>query len=167
MSEERARRAGAADLAILGALLAVGSVAALPWLTDEGRGWWRARGGDQERAAIGALKMICTAETLFREGDKEGDGTLDYGTLDELGRASLVDAVLASGEKEGYRFEARPSTSTPEFLWKAVANPIEPEGYGGQRRSFAVDWTGVIYYTTGQELEVDDACSIQLLHHCH
>ena len=38
------------------------------------------------------------------EGDKENDGNLDYGTLRELGEAGLIDAVLASGTKEGYLF---------------------------------------------------------------
>src|SRR5205807_8887790 len=38
-----------------------------------------------ERDAIGALKSIATSEAVFREGDKEVDGNLDYGMLSELG----------------------------------------------------------------------------------
>ena len=40
--------------------------------------------------AIGMLKTINTSQTLFREGDKDGDGVFDYGNLLELSNATLV-----------------------------------------------------------------------------
>ncbi len=36
-------------------------------------------------------------EVLFREGDKEDDGNLDYGMLTELSNVTLVDAILDRG----------------------------------------------------------------------
>lgn len=119
------------------------------------------RGGGNERWAIGALKTIDTSQTLFREGDKEGDGLLDYGSLQELSNAALIDPFLGSGVKQGYRFEVRASPTTPEFLWFAVANPIEP-GVTGDR-SFCTNHTGVIYYTSEHAIELFDGgpeCSI-------
>ena len=127
------------DLAPCGTILLLivsGLVAAAP----------RSRGGGNERHAIGALKVINTSQTLFREGDKEGDGLLDYATLDELSNATLIDSVLGSGVRQGYRFEVRASPTTPEFLWFAVANPVSP-GTSGDR-SFCTNHTGVIYYTS-------------------
>ncbi|MGE0710168.1 MAG: hypothetical protein AB7N76_07505 [Planctomycetota bacterium] len=99
-------------------------------------------GGWQSRA-IWSLKTIASAQALFREGDREVDGILDYGTLAELGAASLIDSTLASGQREGYRFRAGPG-SQPLYAWWAIAEPIHPcPGL----RSFYVDQGGVIYGT--------------------
>jgi hypothetical protein len=84
---------------------------------------------ENEASAIGGLRTIDTAQTIFREGDKEGDGTLDYGSLLELSNATLVDPALGSGERNGYRFEVR---SGGEYAWFAVANPVE-SGVTGHR----------------------------------
>ena len=89
-------------------------------------------------------------QALFREGDKECDGILDYGTLAELSTAGasggLIDAVLGSGTKQGYLFEASYSATTSEFLWFATARPIVP-GKGGDRY-FVTNHQGVTYFTT-------------------
>lgn len=110
--------------------------------------------------AIGALKTINTSQTLFREGDKDRDGTLDYGTLEELSNTTLIDAVLGAGVKQGYVFAVRPSPLTPEFLWMAVANPVSPRETGD--RYFVTNHSGVIYYTGehGQAFELNDRCEI-------
>jgi DUF2950 family protein len=43
------------------------------------------RSGGNEAAAIGALKAISHAQLLYREQDKDGDGTLNYAaSLEEL-----------------------------------------------------------------------------------
>jgi hypothetical protein len=102
--------------------------------------------GRGEMRAIGALKTIATAESIFREGDRDGNGALDYASLAQLGRAQLIDAVLASGTKDGYLFEATASTSTSEFLWFATARPIKP-GWSGERY-FVTNHSAVIFYTT-------------------
>lgn len=98
-----------------------------------------------EQAAIGALKVISSAQSLFREGDKEGDGILDYADgLDELVAAQLVDKVLATGKKQGYRFEVCSGQTAPQFLWMATATPLDPKS---GLRSFAVNQAGVISYS--------------------
>ncbi|MCO5170158.1 MAG: hypothetical protein M9894_27810 [Planctomycetes bacterium] len=116
----------------------------------------RARRGYEVAAPIGALKTISTSQTVFREWDKDGNGVLDYGTLRQLSDANLVDPLLGSGEKQGYRFEVCPSATTPEFLWFAVANPVRP---GTTRdRYFRTNHSGIIYYTgvQGRALALDD-----------
>jgi hypothetical protein len=99
-----------------------------------------------ETKAIGTLKTIAMAESIFREGDKDGNGALDYASLAQLGQAQLIDAELASGTKDGYVFEAAASTSTSEFLWFATARPLRP-GWSGERY-FETNHAAVIFYTT-------------------
>lgn len=101
---------------------------------------------DSERAAVGALKTIAVAEAIFREGDKDNNGALDYGTLSQLEKTQLIDSVLGSGTRKGYLFQVAPSRTTSEFLWFAVASPIEP-GVSGDRY-FCTNQAGVIVYTT-------------------
>jgi hypothetical protein len=119
-----------------------------------------ARKQGAEAPAIGALKTITTSQAIFREGDKEGDGTLDYGTLDELSNAVLIDVILGSGHKQGYVYAVRPSPTSPGLMWMAVANPEEPGETGD--RYFVTNHAGVIYYTgsNGNAFELNDACEI-------
>lgn len=121
-----------------GALLAIVLMIAIPNLIEANK-------HGAEVPPIGALKTISTSQSLFREGDKDGDGTLDYGTLTELGQANLIDALLAGGTKQGYTYAAWPSPSEPKFRWMAIANPIQA---GDGNRYFATNHDGVTYYTT-------------------
>lgn len=117
------------------------------------------RRGSTEVGAVGALKTINTSQCVFREGDKETDGNLDYGMLSELSNTNLVDSVLGSGKKQGYFFSAAYSFRTSEFLWFAVANPQVPMDSGD--RYFVTNQDGVIFYTTGGNLALDtDTCAI-------
>jgi hypothetical protein len=104
------------------------------------------RSPPNETSAIGALKTIALAQALFREGDKENDGNLDYGSLAELGAGDVVDRALAGGTRSGYLFRAGYGVSTSEFLWFATAEPVEPGRTGS--RYFAVNQDGVVFYTT-------------------
>ena len=121
------------------AVAAIGFLIAIPNLIE-------ARKHGNEAGAIGDLKRIGTAQSLFREGDLEGDGKLDYGTLEELAAAGLLDEALASGTKRGYTFSVFVPSATPEFLWMAVANPVEVGATGD--RHFATNQQGVTFYTT-------------------
>jgi hypothetical protein len=119
-----------------------------------------------ELAAIAALRWIATSESICREGDKDGSGSLDYMTLAQLSQEQLVDSALGSGTKQGYLFEAAPSASTPEFLWFAVASPQEPGRTG--ERYFCTNHAAVIFYTTTSSFELNttdcriasNACSL-------
>jgi hypothetical protein len=128
------------------ALLAVVGALLLPELAQ-------ARRAGNETSAIGALKTIFQAESVFRETDREKDGNLDYGMLSELTNTGLLDAELGSGTKQGYLFQATYSFSTSEYLWFAAANPEAPGRTGD--RYFTANMAGVIFYTTNGSLGVD------------
>lgn len=93
-----------------------------------------------EAAAVGSLKTLITAEQLFREADKDGDGAADHGDLGELGQADLIDAILCSGTKQGYLFTCR---VRPDGGWTATAAPAV-KGRTGDRW-FAVDEQAAIH----------------------
>jgi hypothetical protein len=131
--------------------VAVGVVGALSWVAFGNLREVNKNGN--ETGAISALGEISEAQSLFREGDLERDGNLDYGTLAELGAAGLIDATLASGSRGGYLFEASHSPTTSEFLWYAVARP-EELGVTGDRL-FGANQQGNVFYTTATQLVVD------------
>lgn len=113
-----------------------------------------------EPAAIGALKTLTTSQALFREGDKDLDGAIDYAaTLAELSEHQLIDEVLGSGTKQGYLFWVTRSPAEPTFRWAATARPMVPRGTGD--RYFATNHLGVIFYTTTGPIPIDPhACAI-------
>ena len=131
------------ELMIVIAIIAIIAAIAIPNLIQ-------ARKHGNETAAIGALKTIATSQSIFREGDKDGNGVLDYASLAQLSSTQLVDGVLGSGTKQGYLFFAHASASTSEFLWFATAQPAVPTTTGD--RYFETNQAGPIYYTTSAAL---------------
>ncbi len=113
-----------------------------------------ARRNGNETACIGALKTISTAQALFREGDKDNNGVLDYAAdLAALTKSRLLDAMLGSGKKNGYTYKVCRGSAAPEFLWMAVASPIELGKTGS--RHFAINHEGVIFYNGEKPIELD------------
>jgi hypothetical protein len=104
-----------------------------------------ARKRANETAARGALWTIGTSESLFHANDQDKTKKLAFASLKQLGDAQLVDRVLASGTKQGYLFEARPSTTSPDTLWWAVARPEIP-GTSGDRVFYMNQSSSVVYY---------------------
>jgi len=129
------------ELMIVIAIIAIIAAIAIPNLLA-------ARKNGNEAAAIGALKTLNSAQTLYREGDKDSNTTLDYGNIQQLSNTTMIDGVLGGGTKQGYVFDCRPSSTTGQFLWFANANPAAPTTTGD--RYFCTNHAGVIYYTAGQ-----------------
>lgn len=128
------------NVAIIVGLFIVIAAVAVPNLIET-------RKQGNESASIGALKTLGTAQSLFREADKDGDSTLDYAAnLGELVGTNLIDQVLGGGAKQGYFFRVVHSHTTSEFLWSAAADPIAPRITG--ERYFVTNHEGVTYYTT-------------------
>lgn len=102
-----------------------------------------------ESAAIGSLKAIANAQTLYREADKDGNGRLEYAPdLASLARYGLVSPELADGEDQGYRFAVRRHASQPnldQFVWSASAEPLEP-GESGEVY-FGANMAGLIFFS--------------------
>jgi type IV pilus assembly protein PilA len=72
-----------------------------------------------ERFVMHALRTIHSAQTAYAATSGAGN----YGGLDDLAAADLIDAKLASGERYGYRFTVTTrnfSTAAPSFEVKAV-----------------------------------------------
>ena len=135
-------------LAVAGVALvvAVGSVAALPTLRE-------ARSQTMEREAIAALREVAEAQARFRREDLDANKVKDFGALGQLGLADLLDPDLASGVKNGYRFEVGASAVAPTAEWMAVANPIGLMNRGG--RSFVINHEGVVHFVFNQHLTLD------------
>lgn len=117
-------------------------------------GMVEARKKGNEAVAIAVLRTINSAQTLFREADKDNDGLLDYGTLAELAEAGLIDEQVGAGLKSGYRFECRPGDKAPEFQWMATATAVEL-GVSGSR-NFVTNHAGVIYYSRTAAFKLGD-----------
>ncbi|MGE0712868.1 MAG: hypothetical protein AB7N76_14110 [Planctomycetota bacterium] len=94
---------------------------------------------------IGGLRVIASAQALFREGDRDGDGRLDYGTLQQLAAARLVDEELGSGLKGDYEFQAAPG-GDGRGSWWAIARPRDTSS---GERSFFTNQSGVIWFSFG------------------
>ena len=121
-------------------------------MTINGPGLIENRKAGNEAAAIGALKTVNIAQTLFREADKDGNDILDYAPdLETLSRHQLIDPVLGSGTKQGYIFSLTRSSNNPELRWNCTAKPQSPGTSG--IRYFYIDETGVIRYETDKIAE--------------
>lgn len=121
-----------------------------------------ARRNGNEAAAIGGLKVVMNAQTLFREGDKDRNNMLDYAPdLASLGKCNLIDSVLATGKKQGYRFElCRGKGEMGMFAFMVIASPLEPGVTG--KRYFATNHAGVIWYRTDKAFTLDpEKCEVK------
>ncbi len=103
-------------------------------------------GKDPEHCVLESLRLIVASQINYRA--TMGNGS--YATsLDQLESAEMIDDLLASGTKCGYRIELRPGsdTSTSGLIsFSLSARPLQqlPDYYV---RSFLVDGTGLIYNT--------------------
>ena len=129
------------ELMIVIAIIAIIAAIAIPNLIE-------ARKAGNEAAAIGTCRTVASAQALFREGDREADGSIDYATsMPELGSASLVDEDLAGGTKSGYEF----SVLGTSFDWSMTAGAQVNQG----GRDFFTDESGVIRFTAEENGPAD------------
>src|SRR5690606_28714772 len=99
------------------------------------------------RPILRALEHLRTAQFVFRETDREDDGRADYGSLQELAEAGLIDPILGEGIKERYQFTAALEVD-PAQGWTVVAVPQHFGSWGS--RAFASDESGTIWFTTAE-----------------
>lgn len=142
------------ELMIVIAIIAIIAAIAIPNLLD-------ARKAANEASAIATLRAIHSAQNIYREQDKDGNGTLDYSAnLVLLYTHGLVDELVGYGEKQGYGFitngDSGPTSWATLFTWSANCAP-EEQGDSGDRQ-FRIDHTGVIRYT----IEVGGAVADEL-----
>ncbi len=129
------------ELMIVIAIIAIIAAIAIPNLVE-------ARKNANETSAIAAVKVILNAQTLFREGDKDGDGQNDFASLAELSSTGyLLDDALASGTKGGYHFTSDGAVNGRTVACYVIANPTRL-GVTGDR-AFATNHGGSLHYTLG------------------
>lgn len=113
------------------------------------QGLLAAPGGGEEGAAIGGLYTINSAQSLFREGDKDDNGQLDYADSWE----TLVKYDLVYDDPESpYVFKVQRGAAKPEFTWMATATPKSGVG-----KHFAMNHTGLVYHSW-TPFAFNDAC---------
>ena len=105
--------------------------------------------------AIGSLETIETAQQMFHERDADNDGVANFATLEELARANLIDPVLGSGTKQGYRYEVGPGADATKD-WMAIASPLE--GATSESRGFAITADGSIFWTSSGVATITSDC---------
>ena len=130
------------ELMIVIAIIAIIAAIAIPNLIE-------ARKHGNEAAAVGALRTVTTAQSIFRESDRNRNGIFEYGALSDLGGANLVDTVLSAGTKQGYTFtvtagDAATGAGT-EYVWYATCDPVVQGSTGD--RYFGTNQGGVIYFS--------------------
>jgi len=98
-----------------------------------------ARRAANEGSAIHNIQVISTAQSTYYGSYGK------YGTLDQLASAGLVDPVLVSGEKNGYKFYVQVDASDNPLhsaRYQAYAQPVKYRQTGV--RTFYVDETTVV-----------------------
>jgi hypothetical protein len=118
----------------------------------------RSRISANEASAVGSIRTINTAEVTYaaiypRAGFSSSLEVLGGPTscASSSTTACLIDSVLASGNKSGYRFTYEASDANGDQVMDAYfvrAVPINPGTTG--MRSFCSDETGVIRLTTSE-----------------
>lgn len=98
----------------------------------------------REAAAVSTLETIVTAQSLFRESDKDRNGAFDYADgLAPLIETKMLALEFEDGTRNGYRFEAHVGSKSSEFYWIATATPVDANAGG---RTFVVNQSGVVHY---------------------
>lgn len=126
---------GVAFLTMIGlaiTLCITGSLLLMPQMNAQQR-----RGN--ETHAIGVLRTLTTAQTIFSEAEYGDD---NYGTLEDLIDAGLLDTRVAEGPIAGYVFRCELS-DVDDDVWWATATPRKPGSSGD--RYFYINHEGVVY----------------------
>lgn len=110
-------------------------------------------GGDEGYAAA-QLRALASAQTLFRELDKDNDGESDYGALEELASAELVGWELVGGNAQGWTFELK--VTDPSERWIATARQNDA---GPDEPTLVIDQDCVVREVTGR-LELGDSTTM-------
>lgn len=140
------------ELMIVIAIIAIIAAIAIPNLLD-------ARKAANEANAIAMLRAYHSAQGIYREQDKDGNGTLDFAQNSlQLVNAGLLNTPEAPAVAGGITYVntggyvlVNPGGGPPTqyiatiFTWSAYSTPQEAGDSGD--RYFFIDQTGVIRYS--------------------
>jgi type IV pilus assembly protein PilA len=103
----------------------------------------RARMAANEASAAAMVRTVVVAEAGYSSNHPDAGYTC---TLSDLASAELIDAKLASGQKNGYAFELSGCTASAESVanvkYRVVAYPLTRNQTG--KRAFCSDESGVV-----------------------
>jgi len=103
----------------------------------------RAHMAANESSSVVSIRTITTAEITYSESHPNEGYTCSLSALSE---AQLIDKVLGSGQKSGYRFEIRGCAADKaggrNTMYRVVASPVSGNESG--RRAFCADQSAVI-----------------------
>ena len=134
-------------LAIAGLVLGYLGIVAIPFILIVAAiaipNFLRARIAANESSAAGSVRTLITAEVSYNQMNAATGFTCN---LSDLSSAGLIDQLLASGEKFGYRFDvqncARETEGGPVTKFQITASPRSHNQSGV--RAFCADEGGVI-----------------------
>jgi len=134
-------------MAIAGLILGYGGVAAIPLILIIAAiaipNLLRARIAVNESSAEVSVRTVIAAEASYASAHPESGYTC---TLADLSKDNLIDAKLASGQKNGYVFELQGCSAAPEssvnMKYRISAYPLGRNSTG--RRAFCGDESGAI-----------------------
>jgi hypothetical protein len=110
-------------------------------------------GGDEGYAAM-QLRTLSSAQTLFREGDKDQDGELDYGAMEDLAMTDLIGWDVAGGNAQGWTFELKVTEASSAWIATARQNDAGPDA-----PTLVIDQDCVVKEVTGR-LELSDSTTM-------
>jgi hypothetical protein len=115
-------------------------------------GLLRSRIAANESSVVGSIRTIYVAEVTYALNYPAIGFTCSLMDLDGTGQppseksAGLIDSVLASGQKSGYRITLSNCSGSPAESYQVTAEPIQ-RGQTGMR-TFCSDQEGVIRFTS-------------------
>ncbi|MCI0353466.1 MAG: DUF4190 domain-containing protein [Acidobacteria bacterium] len=118
---------------------------------------FRSRIAANESSAVGSIRTINTAEVVYATTYPAVGFTCTLAELDGTGEepseksAGLIDSVLASGQKTGYRFALKNCSGKPVVSYQVSASPVAP-GESGVR-AFCSDQSGIIRFSSTGSVE--------------
>lgn len=136
------------ELMIVVAVIAIIAAIAIPNLL-------RSRMSANEAGATSAMRSISTSQSAFEiatlKDDSPSDGVGEFTDLATLGAPPgssmpFIDAILASGTKQGYIFSVTPgATASGVPIFSCTGIPVD-KGVTGVKQ-FYIDESGVLRFT--------------------
>jgi type IV pilus assembly protein PilA len=155
------------ELLIVVAIILIIAAIAIPNLL-------RSRMAANEASAVGSMRSINTAEVTYNSTFPDtgyagtllalggAQGACAAGVQGTVASACLIDYVLSSGNKSGYRFVAAGAIVGGGLINNTFTSSAVPQGIGSTgQRGFGSDQSGVIRYTLNGTIPAAASSSLQ------
>lgn len=151
---------GGKGMAIAGIILSIIQLIALPFVAAIAvPNLLAARKSANEASAISTLRALTLAEANYTTSLGAGN----YGDMDKLASAGLVDPQLKKGFKNGYIFIVTVTTTTANVppSYTITAKPLVSEGMSASgTRSFFLTNDGIIHYSDAKRIAASESSPV-------